>query len=527
MKFRTSLLCLLLLFGAMDVPARVRNAQRAPARRLSPAALARKINAIVSDPAVSHAHWGISVKTLSGEPIYALNDAQFFAPASNAKIFTTAAAFALLPTHATFVTNVVTDGMLNPDGHLHGNLIVLGAGDGNMSGRTLPYTNKTERANPPLAALSEMADQIVRSGVHAIDGDIVGDDSWFVYERYGAGWAWDDLQWLYGAPVSALTVNDNAVFLNVVPGTSASDAVVASWNPTTAYYTLENSIMPAPANTAARPGVERLPGSMNVRAFGTIGSNGLHAGLAIEDPAAYAALSLKEMLRDRGVQVSGTARPVHRIPSNTADFRSTVQQPLPLTPTALSIIQAPTLGRRVMASHVSAPMLQDLVVVNKVSQNLHAELLLRLLGQLVGADGTIAEGVRVVRQFLIQAGVRPDDFNFYDGSGMSPEDMVTPRAATSLLTYAALQPWGADFRSTFPIGGVDGSLAGRFLHTALQGKVFAKTGTLAEVNSLSGYVTAASGRTLVVSIFCNERVPSSEAERQAIDKIVELIGQAE
>ena len=179
--------------------------------------MASAVNAIVSSPAVSRAHWGVSVVNLDGSPVYALNDGQFFEPASNAKLLTTAATLALLPPHTTWTTNAVTQGELDGYGNLHGSVILQGAGDPTMSGRSYPYLDKTERPNPPLMALQSIADQIQASGVKVIDGDIVGDDSWFPWERYGSGWAWGDLEWSYGAPVSALTVNDNVVYLNLPP----------------------------------------------------------------------------------------------------------------------------------------------------------------------------------------------------------------------------------------------------------------------------------------------------------------------
>jgi D-alanyl-D-alanine carboxypeptidase/D-alanyl-D-alanine-endopeptidase (penicillin-binding protein 4) len=165
-------------------------------------------------------------------------------------------------------------------------------------------------------------------------------------------------------------------------------------------------------------------------------------------------------------------------------------------------------------------------VVNKVSQNLHAEILLRLLGKAEGDDGSIAQGARVVRQFLVSAGVNPDDFYFLDGSGLSPQDVITPRAATTLLTYAARQPWGEIYRASLPVGGVDGTLENRFTQSPLKGKIFAKTGTLAEVHTLSGYLIAASGRTLVISVLCNDHSPVTDTTRVAMDKIVEAIAAA-
>ena len=163
-------------------------------------------------------------------------------------------------------------------------------------------------------------------------------------------------------------------------------------------------------------------------------------------------------------------------------------------------------------------------MTNKVSQNLHAELLLRLLGRAQGDDGTLPQGVRVVRQFLVTAGLDPQDFTFFDGSGLSSEDLITPRAATTLLVYAQRQSWGAAYRASLPVGGVDGSLTGRFTTGPLKGRVVAKTGTLSEVNTLSGYLTAASGRSLAFSVLCNDA--AGEGTRGTLDGVVAAIAAA-
>lgn len=483
---------------------------------------------ILADPAVSSAHWGVSVVSLSGQPIYALNDGQLFNPASNAKLFTTAAAYALLPSGLTFTTLVSSSGPVSSAGEVRGNLTIFGVGDPNMSGRTVPYGLKTERNGSPLAALEDMADQIVRHGVQSVSGDIVGDDTWFPFERYGAGWSWDDLQWGYGAPASALSVNDNEVYLNAVPAAIAGQTAVASFVPATAYYTMENSLTTSSQGDATKPGVERSPGSMTVRLFGRtpLGQSGLHTALAIEDPADYAARALREILLARGVQVSGKARAQHRLSSDTSDFISAQQAPVALHPITMLTVQSPEAGQFVLASHISPPLGDDLVVTNKVSQNLHAEITLRTLGKLESTDGSLLEGTRVVRQFLISAGIAPGDFVFYDGCGLSVQDLVTPRAFTTLLTYAARQSWGEAFRTSLPVGGVDGSLAGRFKQALLDGKVFAKTGTLGEARALSGYVVAASGQTVAFSIMCTDHLPALPEERAAMDKIVAAIAGA-
>jgi D-alanyl-D-alanine carboxypeptidase/D-alanyl-D-alanine-endopeptidase (penicillin-binding protein 4) len=185
-------------------------------------------------------------------------------------------------------------------------------------------------------------------------------------------------------------------------------------------------------------------------------------------------------------------------------------------------------GKRVLASHVSAPLSQDLTVTLKVSQNLHAELTLRTLGKLLARDGSLGQGTRVVRQFLISIGIRPEDFFFFDGSGLSNQDMITPRAATTLLTYAARQPWGQAWRAALPVAGVDGTLWRRFSNSPVKGRLQAKTGSLGEVRTLSGYLTTASGRTLAISILVNDHQPDDKgAEGKAMDQLVEMIWKAE
>ena len=484
--------------------------------------LAARINAVLNDPDLSRGFWGIEVASLdTGQVLYSLNADKLFIPASNTKLFTTAAAMALIGPNYKIRTTIETSGKLDQHGRLTGNLILVGRGDPNLSGRVLPYNMRTERSEFPIKALEDLADQVAQKGIKYIDGDVVADDSYFAFERYGEGWTQDDLVWADGAPVSALTINDNVVYVSIQPADRAGERAFVTVTPFSDYYTIDNRIITTPAGTGRRIFINREPGSMVLTLWGNmpLGDAGANEALAVEEPAKFAAELFRSLLEKRGITVYGKIATHHTELASLSTFSVTALANHGGGDTHSSIPPEP----QVLASYESHPLSDDIKVINKVSQNLHAEILLRLLGREKGTAGTVESGLEVLRTFLTQVGISPQEYIFYDGSGLSRQNLVTPHAVVALLEYVAKQPWGKLYSETLPIAGIDGSLADRFHGTPAQGLVLGKTGSLDHVKSLSGYATTVGGTRVVFSIFSNNfDVPGRRAQ-DAIDHVVEAV----
>jgi len=483
--------------------------------------LSARIAKILADPDIARGYWGIEVVSLdSGKTLFAQDAGKLFTPASNTKLFTTAAAFALIGPDYKFHTTVETSATVDKYGRLTGDVVLVGRGDPNLSGRTLPYNRRTERKQPSIRVLEELADDLVRKGVKFIDGDVIADDSYYAFERYGEGWTQDDLVWEWGAPVSALTINDNVIFVNIMPADRAGEKAFVSIDPFADYYRIDNRIITTPPGTGPRRiYINREPGSSQLTLWGNIPVDDPGAGeaLAIDDPAAFAAQVFRNLLEQRGIAIYGRSRTKHTELANLQTYSVTA------IASGGGTEKIPNLSLNqplVLASYESQPLLEDLQVINKVSQNLHAELVLRLLGREKGTAGTIEAGLEVLRGFLVQAGIQPEEFVFYDGSGMSRQNLVTPHAIVQLLQYASKQPWAQAYKATLPIAGTDGSLADRFKGTVAQDHVYAKTGALGHVNTLSGYGTTMSGEPVVFSILANNHKLPPKRAQEIIDAIV-------
>jgi D-alanyl-D-alanine carboxypeptidase/D-alanyl-D-alanine-endopeptidase (penicillin-binding protein 4) len=379
-----------------------------------------------------------------------------------------------------------------------------------------------------------MADEVAATGLKVVNGDVVGDDTLFPWEPYPQDWSIDDTVWGYGAPVSALTINDNQVKVTVTPAAVAGQPATVVVDPAVpSYYTLDVSVITGEKKSGSHVQMERALGSKVLRVYGAIAVDAPpdEEEVAIHDPAEYAAVALKGMLEARGIVVTGRARAQHRVSNDAQGFLEGMKVPgqegavVTGGNTGGSCLGTPPdSAERTLASHISPPLLEDVIVTNKVSQNLHAELWLHHLGRKVFCgDGSTLKGARMVRAFLENAGIDKDDFVFFDGSGLSGHDLVTPRATARLLKYASTQPWFADWKKSLPVGGEDGSLMERFGKAPLKDHVFAKTGTLGEARALSGYLESASGKTVIFSIMVGNHMPQTTKDRETMDKIVAAI----
>jgi serine-type D-Ala-D-Ala carboxypeptidase/endopeptidase (penicillin-binding protein 4) len=469
------------------------------------ASLAEKIDRVLAS---TKAFWGIEVVDLdSGKMLYRWNADHFFVPASNTKLFTTAMALTRLGPGFTFQTRVVAEAAPDANGRIAGPLRLVGGGDPNLSARAIPYRKGPVTGNP-LAAIEELADQIAARGVKRVDGDIIGDDTWYVWEPYAAGWGIEDPESDDGPPISALTVNDNAFSVNIEPAAREGDIAGLTLNPPIEPFRIDNRVLTATAGSARRVRYSRLPGSLDLHLWGAV-SQPQTMVFALDDPARYAAEALRSALEDRGIAVAGRAVAVHEYPNEVADLTRRAEA---FSPAGIEL-----------ARRVSAPYIEDLRITDKVSQNLHAELALRAVGRARRNIGSFEAGIEELKTFLGEVGVAPEQYNIRDGSGLARLNLVTPATVIALLRYMHESPHAQEWMSLLPVGGEDGTLASRFVGTPAAGRVHAKTGSLSHVSALSGYIQRVNGKWVVFSILVNNyNAPTAEV-RGAMDRICNLI----
>ena len=465
----------------------------------APSGFTAAVSAILAGNPVNKGEWGILVEDASsGEILYEQNADRYFVPASNMKLFTSALALARLGPDYRFRTTLETPGSLSAGGKLTGDLVLVGRGDPDLSNRKFPYALKEEFDGPPEKAVAELADLLAARGVKEITGDVVGDDSYFPRERYPEGWEIDDMVWEYGAAISAIVVDDNTVALTLTPGEKLGDPVQAMVEPATPEFTVNNQVVTAAQGVKADLTLTRDPGSNIVSVIGTLParSNPRKLLLAIQEPALHAAAMLKRLLEERGVKIDGGVRALHFPPGAPPDEKRTV-----------------------LAEHLSIPLGESVQLINKISQNLHTEMLLRAAARQSEIWTKPEDLYKFPQDFYASAGIAPDDVVQYDASGLSRHDLVTPRAIAALLFYAQRQPWFSVYLSSLPVAGVDGTLETNLKNTPAAGRMHAKTGSVEHVRTRSGYVDLPDGRRLIFSFMSNNLAGKNHEATDALDAL--------
>lgn len=463
---------------------------------------------VLRRPELAAAIVGIKVVSLdSGRVLYEENANKLLRPASNMKLYTIAAAMDRLSPDYRFQTSVYAAARPNANGILRGDLTIYGRGDPSIAAR---FNN-----GDYFKGINDLAGQIVAAGVKRVEGDIVGDETYFSGAPYGSGWNWEDLQWWYGAEVSSLTINDNALDLLIKPGTDVGQPAVITTGPPDPLLKIVNKVVTGERSSRRDLNMYR---GLNADTLEIVGSlplddRGFTAGIGMSHPALLFVYLLRAALAQRGVTVTGKSRTVP-----PANFSSLVPSPAPLTQVEIATMQSPPF------SLVAAQTL-------KPSQNLYTELILRTLGKVAGPAPTPtntirtteAAGLEVVKAFLKEAGVNSPPLSLTDGSGLSRNDMITAESSVQLLTYMSRHRYATAFRDALPIAGVDGTLRNRMKGTVAENNVRAKTGTLSSAASLSGYVTTAAGENLVFSIMVNNYPEDTEVRNICIDPIAVLL----
>jgi D-alanyl-D-alanine carboxypeptidase/D-alanyl-D-alanine-endopeptidase (penicillin-binding protein 4) len=458
---------------------------------------------LLDSPPFNRVTWNIYAQDDRGRVIYNRNGDRLSVPASNTKLVVASAASVLLPADYRPRTSLYANGTMT-DGVLQGDLVVYGRGDPAWSERCYAIDTLAAGAcDSTWTVVDAIAESLRARGIRRVTGKIVGDGSYF--EPTLVHWSWDsfDLNWWYAAPVSGLGFHDNSVDFQITPGAAVDQPPQITWNPALPLFTFENRARTVPADSGTTIGDNffRKPGTLDIWAEGTVAitRSPWIESFALPDPNYYAARALQAALQRKGISIEGGA-------ASTTD--SMVYR-------ALRCCGNPVVEYR------GRPLPDIIFPILNTSQNWFAEMLLKTLARQVGDTGSWTKGLDVESRFLIDS-VKIDStaFALTDGSGLSAGNLVTPRAFVQLLSYMYRHPKKAAFITGLPRAQQRGSLLRRFAGTPVQGRVLAKTGSIARVNTLSGYIEKSDGRVITFSIQANAHDISNRQMLAQIDSVV-------
>jgi len=452
------------------------------------AQLRQRIDQALMDSSLSQSSAGLKIVSLeTGEVLYQKNPTLLFHPASNMKLLTTAAALNRLGPSFRFETTLTADSVATGDSSVVGNLYFKGSADPELDDESL----------------RQMVVRMRAAGISHVTGDLVCDASYLDTLRLGVGWMWDDTNGNDWAPISALSTNHNTISITVSPADTLGEKLDVRLQPPTDFMKIDNAATTVDSSDTVAIGnfsIERdwqLPRDI-VRVRGGLAIHSAQRSKVTDvvDPTLYAGTRLVEIMRRQGV-----------------DFRGRIVK-----------ARQPD-SAVVIASHISRPLGELMMEINKPSDNLYAELLLKTVAaEVKGPPGTAAGGLAIVKEVLSQAGVDSNEVYLVDGSGVSRYNLISPAHIVKLLIAMhndfRIQ---AEFKASLPIAGRDGTLKNRMQNTPAAGKLRAKTGSLRGVSALSGYTTTADGEPIVFSMMMQHFVGAATPVRTVQDQIGVLI----
>jgi serine-type D-Ala-D-Ala carboxypeptidase/endopeptidase (penicillin-binding protein 4) len=466
--------------------------------------LKAEISKFSIDPTMKKAKWGICVVTAdSQKTVIAYNDTIGLIPASTMKAINTAASLSMLGKDYTFKTYLFYDGDIDKDSVLHGNIYIRGGGDPSLGSPRIDSLNDIKYLLPLWVK------NIQKQGIKKIDGAIIGDASIFDDTIAPSTWDKDDLGTYYGAGASGLTFHENTFRIILKPGKKYKDSArVVELDPPIPYITIENKVWTGGPYTPEDLWVGGVPYSNKRIIKGVVPRDTFKFPIraSLPDPAFYCAYSLFKALKDSGVVVK--------------DSCTTLKQ-------AKEKGKLKTRAFTFFYNQVSPPLDTLAFYTNRFSINTWAENILKILAYEKTGTGSTIEGTRLVTQFWKSKGVDLKGFEMKDGSGLSPEDRVSPRHLAEIMRAEISDTLFPVFYHTLPIAGKSGSISNIFKGTVAENNLRAKSGYMRGIRSYTGYVYNKKNKLLTFGIIVNNHTASAAKMQKMLEKIMILIAETE
>ncbi len=451
--------------------------------------LSPELQQIIVESEAEHAFWAIVVRDSSGSYLEKYNAQKLFTPASNLKLVTSAVALDELGADFTYKTYMYGVGK-QQDSVWNGNIIIRGSGDPSISGHFYDGYR--------LFVLHEFYEALDSLGIQVIDGNLVGNNSYFDDKPYPGGWMWDDLTFYYAPQISALSFNNNTVDLTVYADGAVGNVPTIRWFPfDTDYVNFINEQLITPSDTYYDEFYQRFLGTNTIllRSYLPYGYVEKEE-LTILNPSMYFIDTFQKYLMQGGIEVTGALVVDNRQNNWNSDLYN------------------------VLDMHESHSLKDLLKRLNKESDNFYAEMLLKTAAaEHYDIQGTTELGIRLAKDFVESFGADASDIVMNDGSGLSANSLISPNILTALLLGMMDHEEFEVYKNSLPVAGVDGSLEYRFKNTPLIGQISAKTGYISSVRGLSGYLTTNRNQTVAFSIFTNHYTTSTSY----VDYLHELI----